>query len=200
MGAHYGTIYAVACARSSEPCRCAWLLHALRCIIIAWFSKAAHCRVADLYFTVDTGARFCHVPQVLRDGKLVSDLPSRELVPGDIVEVSAGDRIPADLRLLTLKTATLRIEQSSLTGESVAVAKGTEAVADADCELQAKECMLFAATAVANGAGVGVVASTGMRTEIGKIQAQIQEAAKVRTGIGWLSVRGVFDCFGTCRL
>ena len=53
----------------------------------------------------------------------VSDLPARELVPGDIVELHTGDRVPADLRLLSMNTATLRAEQASLTGEAVAVQK-----------------------------------------------------------------------------
>ena len=53
----------------------------------------------------------------------ISELPARELVPGDIVELHAGDRVPADLRVLALTTATLRAEQASLTGESVAVQK-----------------------------------------------------------------------------
>ena len=66
----------------------------------------------------------------------MSDLPSRELVPGDLVELKVGDRVPADVRMIVLKTATLRSEQASLTGESVAVLKGTEAVTDEECELQ----------------------------------------------------------------
>jgi Ca2+-transporting ATPase len=108
----------------------------------------------------------------------ISDLPARELVPGDVVELNVGDRVPADMRLVTLKTATLRAEQSSLTGEPVAVMKGTDPVADAACELQAKECMLFAGTAVASGAGTAIVTSIGMATEIGKIQSQIQAASE----------------------
>lgn len=66
----------------------------------------------------------------------VPDLPARELVPGDVVELSAGDKVPADIRLVVCKTATLRAEQSSLTGEPQAVLKGTDAVKDANCELQ----------------------------------------------------------------
>jgi Ca2+-transporting ATPase len=68
----------------------------------------------------------------------VSELPARELVPGDVVEMHVGDRVPADVRVITLKTATLRAEQASLTGESVAVLKRVEAVAEEGCELQAK--------------------------------------------------------------
>lgn len=78
-------------------------------------------------------------------------LPARELVPGDIVDLNVGDKVPADIRLLTLKTATMRAIQSSLTGESEPVNKSQEAVEDADCEIQAKTCMLFAGTAIANG-------------------------------------------------
>ena len=68
----------------------------------------------------------------------ISDLPSREVVPGDVVEMHVGDRVPADTRIIRLKTATLRAEQASLTGESVAVLKSTDAVQEEGCELQAK--------------------------------------------------------------
>ena len=68
----------------------------------------------------------------------VSELPARELVPGDVVDLHAGDRVPADIRVAALNTATLRAEQASLTGESVAVLKCLEPGTDAACELQAK--------------------------------------------------------------
>ncbi|GBF94232.1 hypothetical protein Rsub_06502 [Raphidocelis subcapitata] len=116
--------------------------------------------------------------RVIRGGKTISDLPARELVPGDVVELSVGDKVPADLRLVALKTATLRAEQSSLTGEPVAVLKCTDAAGDPDCELQSKESMLFAGTALASGSGTGVVTATGMATEIGKIQSDIQAASE----------------------
>ncbi|KAJ7554239.1 hypothetical protein O6H91_06G132400 [Diphasiastrum complanatum] len=115
--------------------------------------------------------------KVLRDGMFVPDLPARELVPGDIVELKVGDKVPADMRLAFLKTSTLRVEQSSLTGESVAVIKSTQAVEMEDVELQGKDCMLFAGTTIVNGCCVSIVISTGMATEIGKIQSQIQEAS-----------------------
>ena len=76
-------------------------------------------------------------------------------------------QVPADLRLAKLKTATLRVEQASLTGESVAVPKYTEPIKDVDAELQAQECMIFAGTTISNGQAVGIVASTGMATQIG---------------------------------
>ena len=112
-------------------------------------------------------------------------------MPGDIVELRVGDKVrcgpaprppcdsrrspnavarrqvPADLRLAKLKTATLRVEQASLTGESVAVAKFTEPIKDEGAELQAQECMIFAGTTISNGQAVGIVASTGMATQIG---------------------------------
>ena len=68
----------------------------------------------------------------------MSELPSRELVPGDVVELHVGDRVPADIRVIALKTASLRAEQASLTGESVAVLKLLGAVSEEACELQAK--------------------------------------------------------------
>ncbi|XP_022898429.1 calcium-transporting ATPase, endoplasmic reticulum-type-like [Olea europaea var. sylvestris] len=119
----------------------------------------------------------CDSVKVLRDGYLLLDLPARELVPGDIVELSVGDKVPADMRVTVLKTSTLRVEQSSLTGEAMPVLKGTNAIFMDDCELQAKENMVFAGTTVVNGSCVCIVVNTGMRTEIGKIQTQIHEAS-----------------------
>ncbi|KAF7826216.1 calcium-transporting ATPase, endoplasmic reticulum-type [Senna tora] len=119
----------------------------------------------------------CESGKVLRDGYLVPDLPARELVPGDIVELHVGDKVPADMRVATLKTSTLRVEQSSLTGEAMPVLKGTNPIFMDDCELQAKENMVFAGTTVVNGSCVCIVVTTGMNTEIGKIQKQIHDAS-----------------------
>eukprot|EP00249_Psilotum_nudum_P024965 c29334_g1_i2 orf=1346-4747(+) len=115
--------------------------------------------------------------KVLRDGIYITDLPARELVPGDVVELRVGDKVPADMRVAYLKTSTLRLEQSSLTGESMPVIKSSHRVDHVDIELQGKECIVFAGTTVVNGSAVCIVISTGMTTEIGKIQAQIQEAS-----------------------
>lgn len=119
----------------------------------------------------------CESAKVLRDRYLVPDLPARELVPGDIVELGVGDKVPADMRVALLKTSTLRVEQSSLTGESMPVLKSTSPVLIEDCELQAKENMVFAGTTVVSGSCVCIVVEIGMRTEIGKIQTQIHEAS-----------------------
>ncbi|RRT53799.1 hypothetical protein B296_00024166 [Ensete ventricosum] len=120
----------------------------------------------------------CEYAKVQRDGRYIPDLPARELVPGDIVELRVGDKVPADMRIATLTTASFRVEQSSLTGESMPVIKGTSPVLLDDCELQAKDCMLFAGTTVVNGSCICIVTSIGMNTEIGKVQAQISEASQ----------------------
>lgn len=115
--------------------------------------------------------------RAIRNGQTIPALPARDLVPGDIIEVHAGDRVPADCRVLRLKTAILRAEQAALTGESVAVQKTATARAPEHCELQSKESMLFSGTGIASGTAIAIVNSTGMSTEIGKIQQQIEHAA-----------------------
>ncbi|KAK6142054.1 hypothetical protein DH2020_013883 [Rehmannia glutinosa] len=114
---------------------------------------------------------------VIREGRKISNLPAKELVPGDIVELRVGDKVPADMRLLSLISSTLRVEQGSLTGESEAVSKNTKAVAE-DVDIQGKKCMLFAGTTVVNGNCICLVTQTGMNTEIGKVHSQIHEAAQ----------------------
>nr|XP_043637050.1 calcium-transporting ATPase 4, endoplasmic reticulum-type-like [Erigeron canadensis] len=114
---------------------------------------------------------------VIRNGRKVSSLPAKELVPGDIVELRVGDKIPADMRVLQLISSTLRVEQGSLTGESEAVGKTTKPVAE-DCDIQGKKCIVFAGTTVVNGNCICLVTSTGMNTEIGKVHSQIHEASQ----------------------
>jgi len=114
---------------------------------------------------------------VLRNG-LWSAIDAVELVPGDVVEVKTGDKVPADLRLLELKTTTLRIEQSQLTGESQSVSKEVEPVTETNCVIQSKVNMLFSSTTVSNGGCVGIVTGIGMNTEIGHIQSAVKDAAE----------------------
>ncbi|CBI16213.3 unnamed protein product, partial [Vitis vinifera] len=114
---------------------------------------------------------------VIRDGKKVPNLPAKELVPGDIVELRVGDKVPADMRVLSLISSTLRVEQGSLTGESEAVNKTTKVVPE-DSDIQGKKCMVFAGTTVVNGNGICLVTETGMNTEIGKVHLQIHEASQ----------------------
>ncbi|PFH38733.1 sarco/endoplasmic reticulum Ca2+-ATPase [Besnoitia besnoiti] len=115
--------------------------------------------------------------RVLRGG-VWRVMPSSELVPGDIVDVRCGDKVPADCRVVALKSTTLRVEQSQLTGESVTVVKELEALpaSCADCEVQSKRNIIFSSTTIASGHALAVVVATGMRTEIGKIQSAVQEA------------------------
>ena len=115
--------------------------------------------------------------QVIRNGVLNPDLPASELVPGDIVRVRVGDKVPADIRLVKLDTTSVRTDEGALTGESETVLKTTEPVAKS-ARIQDKKNMLFSGTTVSNGTCVGVVVATGMKTEIGVIQSQVQQAAE----------------------
>ena len=104
---------------------------------------------------------------VLRDGARTS-LPAEALVPGDVVLVEAGDRVPADLRLLD--AAALRIDEAALTGESVPAEKDAAAVAPG-APLAERACMAFTGTLVVAGQARGVVVATGDATEIGRVVA-----------------------------
>ncbi|NLY92849.1 MAG: HAD-IC family P-type ATPase [Myxococcales bacterium] len=103
--------------------------------------------------------------RALRDGAIVK-LPSAELVVGDLVLLEAGDRVPADLRLVAAKN--LRTQEAALTGESAPVSKRTEPV-DADAALGDRSCMAYAGTLVATGTARGLVVHVGDHTEIGRI-------------------------------
>eukprot|EP01043_Picozoa_sp_COSAG02_P085747 COSAG02_NODE_23332_length_722_cov_0.905297_2_plen_126_part_01 len=91
--------------------------------------------------------------------------------------VVVGDKVPADIRMIEFLTATLRTDEAALTGESETVLKTTDALPSAD-KVQAQRNMCFAGTTVAGGKALCVVATTGMDTEIGKIQAAVQEASE----------------------
>ena len=112
-----------------------------------------------------------------RDGALV-ELAMADLVPGDIVNIEAGDLVPADGRILT--AATLEIDESALTGESVPVPKQTDPVA-ADSALGDRIDLAFMNTQVTRGAATMVVTSTGMSTEVGHISGMLQVAKDEET-------------------
>ncbi|KAA8518838.1 hypothetical protein F0562_016388 [Nyssa sinensis] len=114
---------------------------------------------------------------VIRDSKRIPNFPAKELVPGDIVELKVGDKVPADMRVLELISSTLRVEQGSLTGESEAVNKTNKPV-DEDTDIQGKKCLVFAGTTVVNGSCISLVTQIGMETEIGKVHTQIHVAAQ----------------------
>ena len=109
---------------------------------------------------------------VLRDG-IIHVIPSEKLVPGDIVLMEAGNTIPADLRLMD--SHSLRIIESSLTGESVPVDKITKPIVEKEIPLGDRYNMAYKGTQVANGRGKGVVVATGMDTEIGHIARMLKE-------------------------
>ncbi|MCX2728315.1 HAD-IC family P-type ATPase [Thermomicrobium sp. 4228-Ro] len=114
--------------------------------------------------------------RVLRDG-VEQIVESEELVPGDIVLLESGMRVPADLRLLT--TIALMVDESVLTGESVPVAKRTDPV-PVETPLADRTCMAYLGTVVTSGRGRGVVVATGARTEVGRIATVAQrESAPV---------------------
>ncbi|MBN1525769.1 MAG: cation-translocating P-type ATPase [Spirochaetales bacterium] len=108
---------------------------------------------------------------VLRDGQRLT-IPGRELVPGDIVILEAGNYVPADLRLS--ESVNLKINESSLTGESNPVNKDAQVVLDKDIPLGDKHNTAFMGTMVTYGRGTGIVVSTGMNTEMGKIAEMLQ--------------------------
>lgn len=113
---------------------------------------------------------------VLRDGQPVV-VASSLLVPGDIVFLEAGNILPADLRLT--ESHALRIEESSLTGESLPVDKVSDAINIADLPLGDRFNMAYKGSLIINGRGAGVVVATGMRTELGRIAKMLQEEDKL---------------------
>jgi magnesium-transporting ATPase (P-type) len=114
---------------------------------------------------------------VTRDGQRVS-LPVEQLVPGDVVLLEAGDRVPADLRLL--RAHALRIDEALLTGESVASNKDLAPVPP-NAPLGDRRCLAFSGSLVSAGSGAGVVVATGQRTEIGHISTLVGSVQELTT-------------------
>ncbi len=115
---------------------------------------------------------------VIRNGHRIT-VPARELVPGDVVMLEAGSILPADVRLT--QTMNLKVEEASLTGESVPVNKYADHVYPEDASIGDRHNMAFMSTTVTYGRGQGVVVTTGMRTEIGKIAEMIQSVEEEDT-------------------
>ncbi len=115
---------------------------------------------------------------VYRDGMRI-DIPTDELVVGDVVFLEAGDNVPADLRLI--EADNLRIQESSLTGEADSVEKEVEAIADGQTPLAERINMAYASTSVTSGSGIGIVSAIGTQTEIGKISTEVSETKTRKT-------------------
>ncbi len=114
---------------------------------------------------------------VIRNGKRLT-VAGEELVPGDVVLLEAGDKVPADIRLLS--SHSLAIQESLLTGESLPVEKGTQAV-EASAALGDRQCMAFSGTNVTAGQATGIVVATGAHTEIGRIGGMLSDVQKLTT-------------------
>ncbi len=114
---------------------------------------------------------------VLRDGIYII-IPVSEIVPGDIVQLAAGDRVPADMRLIQQKNLT--VEEAALTGESLPAQKSTDLVKP-DAVLGDRKCMVYSGTLVTSGTATAAVVLTGMNTELGKISDMLSETIDLET-------------------
>ncbi len=129
---------------------------------------------------------------VVRDGRHVT-VPAEELVPGDVVLLQSGDRVPADLRLF--RTNGLQIQEAALTGESLPVEKEPDPVPE-ESVVGDRLCMAYSGTMVTHGQGAGMVVATGADTEIGEISTMVSEVESVTTPLlrqmaqfgRWLSI------------
>ncbi|MCS7124740.1 MAG: cation-translocating P-type ATPase [Candidatus Bathyarchaeota archaeon] len=135
---------------------------------------------------------------VIRDGK-ETVIPAREIVPGDIIVLREGDKVPADARLI--EAIMLQVNEAPLTGESVPVTKETGALPK-DVFMSDRKNLVFAGTEVTYGKGKAVVVATGINTEFGKIAAQITGVVKERTPLEermaklgkWLGILAIATC------
>lgn len=118
------------------------------------------------------------IATVLREGEWIMT-PAKELVVGDIVKLSSGDRVSADIRLISVNS--LYIEESALTGESISVQKTVKTIHGEDLPLGDQSNISFMGTMVTQGNGIGIVINTGMKTEMGKIANLIQNAESMLT-------------------
>ncbi|MBM3248047.1 MAG: HAD-IC family P-type ATPase [Candidatus Omnitrophica bacterium] len=115
--------------------------------------------------------------KIIRSGE-IKEIPTKEIVPGDIVLVESGSKVPADARVI--ESVRLQVDESALTGESQSVYKVVDSI-KLETTVADRLNMLFAGTVIASGRGKAVVVSTGMDTEIGKIATIIQSAPEVKT-------------------
>ncbi len=135
---------------------------------------------------------------VLRNGKEIK-VPAAELVPGDIIFLYTGDKVPADSRII--EAFNLKVDEAALTGESMPTSKVTDALAE-ETQLNDKKNMIFTGTIIAYGRGKAVVTSTGMNTEFGKIAKMVQATSTEQTplekrmgSVGkWIGILAISVC------
>lgn len=123
---------------------------------------------------------------VIRDNGHISKLKAEELVRGDIVRISVGDVVPADLRVF--EAVNLETNEALLTGESLPIAKNAaDIIKDVDAPLGDRFNMVWASSTVSKGRGIGIVTATGMKSEVGKI-AELLRGKKAVEGTRWQKV------------
>lgn len=115
---------------------------------------------------------------VIRDGE-TTEIPASDLVPGDIVVVNYGNKVPADIRII--ESNNLQVEEAALTGESLAVEKMTAAIEGDNVPLGDRKNLLFMGTSISHGRGKGIVVGTGANTEFGKIASLLQNTKTEQT-------------------
>ncbi|MFP4473452.1 MAG: cation-translocating P-type ATPase [Candidatus Omnitrophota bacterium] len=136
--------------------------------MIGFFTELAATRsIASLKTLTQVTAR-------LRRGGEVQEIPAKDIVPGDIVLLEAGNIVPADLRITSADK--LRVDESALTGESMPVFKSSDPLEEGEPALGDRENMVFKGTAVSQGSGIGVAVYTGDQTQLGEISALAQGA------------------------
>ena len=116
---------------------------------------------------------------VVRRGGRIEKIEAKELVPGDIILLSEGDRVPADARLIEAED--LEVDESPLTGESVPVEKNAKVTLEADIPVSERKNMVFMGTYVITGKGEAIVTATGMNTQVGKIATKLGEVREEKT-------------------
>jgi Ca2+-transporting ATPase len=136
-------------------------------VLIGFFSELKALR------SMEALSRMSKATARVRRGGELGDVPSDELVPGDLIELEGGDMVPADARVV--EASHLQINESAMTGESVPVMKSTEQV-EQGTPLADRHGMLYKGTAVTSGSGKAVIVATGMGTELGHISTMAQEA------------------------
>jgi cation-transporting ATPase F len=159
----------------------AWVIWAVTLInaIVGFVQESkAESAIAALASSVQTNTTVLRTPDTPGEHQQKVQVPSKELVPGDLVLLSSGDKVPADLRLV--QTRNLKVNESSLTGESIAVEKNTQPL-NSDVPLAERTNIAYAGTFVTFGTGMGIVIAIGDATATGHISHLINQETSLKT-------------------